>query len=297
MNTPTRTQIAFILLLLTAGFTLAACSTGQAAGNPAPAEAAAGEVIQSGQPANTQGSQANTVADTADWNAATFYSSTCAACHGPQGEGSPIAPALTSETVQTAERDWVIETISKGRPDTAMPAWSVEYGGPLYSEQVEAMADFVQAEGWQNVPVAQIEAGGVTAVSAPAEVSPEAINLFATTCSGCHGANGQGSNIAPPLNSPELRARLDDAALAATITNGRPGTQMPAWGNTLSPAEIDSLVTLIRNWDSLNNDQLAQMAEQAAECGPPMGMGMMGMGRGMGGGMMGGGGMMARRGC
>ena len=295
MNTLTRTQIAFILLLLTAGFTLAACSTGQAAGNPAPG-AQADEAIQSSQPANTQGSQTNAVADTADWNAASFYSSACAACHGPQGEGSPIAPALTSETVQTAEREWIIETISQGRPDTAMPAWSVEYGGPLYSEQVEAMADFVQAEGWQNIPVAQTENGGVTAVSAPAEVSPEAINLFAATCSGCHGANGQGSAIAPPLNSPELRARLDDAALTATITNGRPGTQMPAWGNTLSPAEIDSLVTLIRNWDSLDNDQLAQMAEQAAECGPPMGgMGMMGMGRGMGG-MMGRGGMM-RGGC
>ncbi len=293
MNT-TRTQIAFILLLLTAGFTLVACSTGQAAGNPAP-EAQAGAAIQSSQAANTQGGQTNTVAATADWNAADFYNSTCAACHGRQGEGSPIAPPLTSDTVQTAEREWVIETISKGRPDTAMPAWSAEYGGPLYSEQIEAMADFVQAEGWQDIPVAQAENGGITAVSAPAEVPPEAITLFATTCAGCHGANGQGSNIAPPLNSPELRTRLDDAALTATITNGRPGTQMPAWGNTLSQTEIASLVTLIRNWDSLDDDQLAQMAAQAAECGPPMGMGMMGMGRGMGG-MMGRGGMM-RGGC
>ncbi|HID51862.1 MAG TPA: c-type cytochrome [Anaerolineae bacterium] len=291
MTTPTRTQIAFILLLLTAGFTLAACSTGQAAGNPAPVEAAAGEAIQPSQPANTQGSQTIAAANMADWTAAAFYSSACAACHGQQGEGSPIAPPLTSDTVQTAEREWVIETISKGRSDTAMPAWSVEYGGPLYSEQIEAMADFVQAEGWQNSPVAQAENGGMTAVSAPAEAPPEAINLFAATCSGCHGANGQGSAIAPPLNSPELRARLDDAALTATITNGRPGTQMPAWGATLSPTEIDSLVTLIRNWDSLDDAQLTQMAEQAAECGPPMGMGMMGRGRGMGGGMMG------RRGC
>ena len=295
MNKPTRTQIAFILLLLTAGFTLAACSPGQAAGNPAP-KTPASEAVQSSQPAGAPGSQSNVAADTAGWNAAAFYSSSCAACHGPQGEGSPIAPALTSETVQTAEREWIIETISQGRPGTAMPAWSVEYGGPLYSEQIEAMANFVQAAGWQDIPVAQAENGGGTAVSAPVEVSPEAINLFATTCAGCHGANGQGSAIAPPLNSPELRARLDDAALTATITNGRPGTQMPAWGNTLSPDEIDSLVTLIRNWDNLSDDQLAQMAQQAAECGPPMGgMGMMGMGRGMGG-MMGRGGMM-RGGC
>ncbi len=126
-----------------------------------------------------------------------------------------------------------------------------------------------------------------TAVSAPVTVSSEAIELYATTCSGCHGDNGQGSGIAPPLNSPELRTRLDDTALTMTmtITNGRSGTQMPAWGNTLSAEEINALVTLIRNWDSLDNEQQAQMETQAAECGSPVDM--MGSGNGTGG-MMGG---------
>ena len=129
------------------------------------------------------------------------------------------------------------------------------------------------------------ETAPISAADLPAGISPEAVELFATTCSGCHGAAGQGSTIAPPLNSPELRARLDDEALMATIRNGRPGTQMPAWGRTLSDAQIASLVALIRNWDSLEESQLEQMADQAqfSGCGPMGGM----MGRGMMGGMMG----------
>lgn len=127
--------------------------------------------------------------------------------------------------------------------------------------------------------------------------------LYAQNCSGCHGPTGEGSAIAPPLNSAELRARLDDAALAATISNGRPNTQMPAWGGVLSQADIAALVTLIRHWDELSEAEVSQMGEQAPQQGPGWmgqgpsmmnGRGSMGHGGGMGHGMMGGqgGGMM-----
>jgi mono/diheme cytochrome c family protein len=127
--------------------------------------------------------------------------------------------------------------------------------------------------------------------------------LYAQNCSGCHGPTGQGSAIAPPLNSAELRARLDNAALTATISKGRPNTQMPAWGDVLSRADIAALVTLIRRWDDLSETEVPQMGEQAPQQGPGWmgqgpsmmnGRGGMGHGGGMGGGMMGrqGGGMM-----
>lgn len=119
-------------------------------------------------------------------------------------------------------------------------------------------------------------------------VPSEAISLFAQNCSACHGPAGEGTNIAPPLNSEELRNRLDDEAIFATISNGRPGTAMPLWGGKLTESEIVSLVALIRNWDQLNEEQLAAIAEQAEDCSPGMGMhpgiGPM-MGRGCGQGM------------
>lgn len=126
-------------------------------------------------------------------------------------------------------------------------------------------------------------------------VPPEAIPLFAENCSACHGPVGEGTSLAPPLNSEALRNRLDDEAIFATISNGRPGTAMPVWGGKLTESEILALVALIRHWDQLNDEQLAEIAQlDENDCGSSVethpGMGMhpgMGsmMGRGCGQGM------------
>jgi len=93
------------------------------------------------------------------------------------------------------------------------------------------------------------------AVAAPADASladdslDEARRLFAENCVACHGNSGQGSAIAPPLNTPSLR-QADSEFLQNTITFGRPGTAMPAWGQKaggpLSAEQIGELVALIR---------------------------------------------------
>lgn len=101
--------------------------------------------------------------------------------------------------------------------------------------------------------------------------------LYAQNCSSCHGAAGQGSTIAPPLNNPTLR-QLESEALYATIAGGRPGTPMPAWGGRLSPEEINALVALIRNWETLNETELQQMADQAPDTYQSGWPGMMGGG-------------------
>jgi mono/diheme cytochrome c family protein len=121
-------------------------------------------------------------------------------------------------------------------------------------------------------------------------VPAQAVPLFVENCSACHGSQGQGSEIAPPLNSEALRARLDDGEIYETISNGRPGTAMPVWGERLDETQIQALVALIRNWDRMDAAQLAEMDSGAADCGPGIGMhpgmGMHhGMGRSCGAGM------------
>lgn len=105
----------------------------------------------------------------------------------------------------------------------------------------------------------------------------EAVVIYAKNCSGCHGVSGQGSPFAPSLNNPELRSRLDDEGIYETILNGRPGTAMPSWGSRLTADQVTSLVVLIRNWDSLDEEDFAQLGKR----GPGWGsMGHMpGMGR------------------
>ncbi len=86
------------------------------------------------------------------------------------------------------------------------------------------------------------------------EAANHGANLFARNCAGCHGTRGQGL-IGPALNLASNRP--DDTATADqlkdlyhnTITCGRVGTAMPAWGQTqkgpLNDFQIGQLVALI----------------------------------------------------
>lgn len=73
--------------------------------------------------------------------------------------------------------------------------------------------------------------------------------LYATNCSGCHGADGQ-NGAATALANPEYQALIDDASLRNVIANGEKGTLMPGFGTSgggdLTDAQIDVLVRGIR---------------------------------------------------
>jgi mono/diheme cytochrome c family protein/plastocyanin len=86
------------------------------------------------------------------------------------------------------------------------------------------------------------------------EAAERGANLFARNCVTCHGLRGQGL-VGPALNTeanrPTDAASLDllRPSLHKTITCGRVGTVMPAWGQTesgpLNSFQIDQLVALI----------------------------------------------------
>jgi mono/diheme cytochrome c family protein len=120
-----------------------------------------------------------------------------------------------------------------------MPAWSVDYGGPLTDEGVREVVAFLRA--WEP--------------TAP-EIQPEVFLpdagrgavLFSSTCAICHGESGAGSERAPRLHDSERLAALSDDWYRAVIRNGRPAKGMPTWGTVLSPDQIEDIVTLIAAW-------------------------------------------------
>lgn len=67
--------------------------------------------------------------------------------------------------------------------------------------------------------------------------------LYQQHCAACHGDDRLGQ-IGPALLPENLR-RLRKNKAAKTISKGRPATQMPAFGNTLTEPEIDALVAFI----------------------------------------------------
>lgn len=80
--------------------------------------------------------------------------------------------------------------------------------------------------------------------------------LFAQNCSGCHGANGT-HGPATPIGSPVYQALVDDARIRQVVSEGLPGSMMPAFsqrfGGELTDAQIDALVHGIRaDWHKEN---------------------------------------------
>ena len=98
-----------------------------------------------------------------------------------------------------------------------------------------------------GVPHGQPKKG--SGVLAPNEVL-EFGTLYAENCAGCHGAEGRGG-AAIALANPVYLAIADDVAIRKVITNGVPGTAMPAFaeraGGMSRDAQIDVITKEIRS--------------------------------------------------
>ncbi len=177
-----------------------------------------------------------------------IYASQCAACHGANGEGG-VGPALNNKQLLKNTLDEIFfSVIRSGIPSTQMPAWSVDFGGPLTDEDVKDVVAYMRS--WE--PTApEIK---------PQVFEPDATRgalLFTSTCAICHGENGTGTDRAPALNDPQRLNALDNDWYRATIRNGRPAKGMPTWGTVLSPNQIDDLLALISAWREGNTVEAA----------------------------------------
>ncbi|MDO5647881.1 nitrite reductase [Paracoccus sp. (in: a-proteobacteria)] len=77
-----------------------------------------------------------------------------------------------------------------------------------------------------------------------APVLADAADHYATHCAACHAETRLGGT--GPALIPEALGRQRPDALTATISGGRPATQMPAFGDELTADEIAALVDYIR---------------------------------------------------
>ena len=73
----------------------------------------------------------------------------------------------------------------------------------------------------------------------------EGASLFRANCSPCHGINAKGGGRGPDLTSGRWLHGSSDADIFRTISDGVPGTEMPA--NAFADSEIWILVTYLRS--------------------------------------------------
>lgn len=168
-----------------------------------------------------------------------IYAGSCVACHGADGLGTALAPALNAPSVREKTAEELTRTLTFGVPGTLMAGWSNQ----LTPEQMSAMVTLLQR--WDEVP-----AGTIPAPNVPIPTTAESIalggDLYAANCARCHGPEGQGTPRAPALNVKSFLTDTNDQAIELIITAGVPGTAMPAWGDRMTAAEIQAIVGFLR---------------------------------------------------
>ncbi len=189
-----------------------------------------------------------------------IYAANCVACHGADGLGTGIAPALNAELVRARTADELTRTVTYGSAGTLMAGWS----NILTTDEIASMVTLIQR--WDEVP-----SGILPAPNVPIPTTAESIalggDLFAANCSRCHGPEGQGTPRAPALNVKALLTDTSDQAIQQIVTNGVPGTAMPAWGDRMSETDIQAIVGFIRQWESTAPEMA--VATRSGGGGPP----------------------------
>ena len=99
------------------------------------------------------------------------------------------------------------------------------------------------ASGWSGALAIALLAVALPGNAAAQAVATDAATLYAAHCAVCHGADRFGGT--GPALLPENLERLRRPAAADTIAKGRIATQMPAFADKLTKAEVDALVAFV----------------------------------------------------
>lgn len=85
--------------------------------------------------------------------------------------------------------------------------------------------------------------------SASADALVQGKQIYESNCAGCHGSAGQGHGVpnAPPLNNTGDIWTLPPAELH-TLVRGGTHEGMPAFGQRLNEAEVNSVIDYIQTW-------------------------------------------------
>ncbi len=189
----------------------------------------------------------------------------CRGCHRINGVGGDDGPDLSAEGrkveadlpyagVRGAHnlRTWLLEHFedpARVVPGSLMPALG------LSPEENESLTLYMLSLRAVDIPEAFWPKDRVRALRlGEREFASDGESLFGVFCAGCHGERGVGrrfgATVFPAIGNPDFLAVAPDDYLTKTITHGRPGRRMPAWGEGdggLRPEEIEEIVRWIRS--------------------------------------------------
>jgi len=210
-----------------------------------------------------------------------IYKANCSSCHADDGRGvvykegslqraSPdfATPKASAEFT----RDSMIYSVRYGKSGTLM----VDFGDKLSNQDIEAVVDYVRialmlptvtgasgiihghSDGTpQNAEPSQpVKPTANMTAPLPSHLSGNpgsGHGFYLANCVACHGEKGDGKGPRAYFINPrprdfldaDSRRRLNRPALFEAISNGRLGSEMPAWSKVLGDKEISDIAEYV----------------------------------------------------
>lgn len=201
------------------------------------------------------------------------YAENCSVCHGDDGRGARwtltnMKPAPRNftlpDTADRLTRDYMLQIVSFGKADTAMPGFSTQ----LTPREVGAVVSYVRAafmgvreKAYRSRATEEREKQYLSAnmgAPFPDNLTGDAATgqaLYLANCAVCHGVEGDGKGprayfiLPKPRNfgHPGARHSLNRPTLYRAIAKGTLGSEMPAWEKVLGPGEIAHVAEYVFN--------------------------------------------------
>jgi cytochrome c oxidase cbb3-type subunit III len=176
-------------------------------------------------------------------NPEVLFRDNCSGCHGAEGRNGAAISLSDPVYLAIVDDDTLRNTISKGRPGTAMSAFAQEEGGMLTDQQISAIIQGIR-ERWGRPNV-------LSGVTAPPYSAGERGNAQAgetaynTFCASCHGSGDQGQ--AGSVTNGAYLSLISNQGLRTIVICGRPDFGAPDWrsdvpGRPMSNQEISDVV-------------------------------------------------------
>ena len=192
-----------------------------------------------------------------------LYGTNCAGCHGATGTHGPAMALAHPLYLTVADDNTLRTTIAKGRPGTAMSAFSRNEGGLLTDAQIESIVRGIR-ERWGSSG----RMAGVTPPPYEATTDGNAQQgaaVYSMFCASCHGSDNQGGPKAGSVTDPSYLSLISDQGLRTIVITGRPDFGAPDWrGNVPGRPMTDQEITDVVAWLSSQRSARTRDVETAA---------------------------------
>jgi mono/diheme cytochrome c family protein len=174
----------------------------------------------------------------------TLYKENCSGCHGADGKGG-VSIALSNPVyLAIADDNTIRKVITGGVHGGGMPAWAQSQGGSLTDKQIDVLVTGIR--GWAQPDAQKAANMPPYAASAPGDAKHGA-DVYATFCSSCHGADGNGGKGGSSIVNGSYLALVSDQYLRTIVIAGRPDLGQPDWrsdvqGHPMADQEITDVV-------------------------------------------------------